>query len=467
MISTRAGFLFTAAVLLAGCASANIQPQDLKALGPAPTAEEVAKVAHGAPLTRLDYLVDGQTYTYEVYGIADAGKDYGLLFQRGKLSAVNIFDIHTYKPEPRTCTFFPPKPNFDVEDCLRKINQSLKDSAVDLRQPVTPDQKTQEMEQDKKAGAVAESVVDTALLAPIVLPAMAIMLPFMGAEHASEKSAQESLHVKLGDPYQDIQARVEQIPERQRSVTQGSGTVLVPGGLTSIPAAAFGLQDGKVIWLQFDPPTACGGGFMLWEKDCRMGDHGRPAPQHFRAKTPPVIDEWENVALYYSPPAHYEVIDRVSGRPRGLFSSSMGHAIEVMKESARKEGATGVLVELKDYAPGQEPTTAPPAGTAAPVYAADSTVPLHNGWASGWAIYVPADADAFLKASQVHGATCDALSQKKDDAKDAYKAIKDTGMPAEITTAQANLQSAEDAADAAYCGDDDWYAEQMTAQNHQ
>lgn len=460
MNSIRPGLLSLAIILLAGCATPSIQQQDLNALGPAPTIEEVSKIAHGPPLNRLDYLVDGQTYTYEVYAVADAGKDYGLLFQSGKLSAVNVFDIHTYKPEPRTCTFFPPKPNFDVEDCLRKITQSLKDSAVDLRQPVTPDQKTQAMEQKEKAGDVTAAAVETALFAPILVPVAVVMLPFMGAEKASQKSAQDSLGVKLGDPYQDIQARVEQIPEKSRSVVQGSGTVLVPAGLTGMPAAAFGLQDGKVIWLQLDPLASC----QIGGDNCRMGDHG-PSTQHFRAKTPPVIDEWENLALYYSPPPNYEVIGPVSGKASGFSSSSrIGNAVEDMKGWARKEGATGVLVDSKPDTPDQEPTAAPAMGTGSPVYGAVSTLPFYGIWTHGSAIYVPADADAFLKASQVHKATCDDLSQKKDDAKDAYKALKDTGTPADIAAAQAKLQSAEDAADAAYCGDDDWYAEQMTGQ---
>lgn len=459
MIRICAGFLLIAVILLAGCATPNIKQQDLSALGPTPTAEDVSKIAHGPPLTRLDYLVDGQTYTYEVYGVADAGKDYGLLFQGGKLSAVNIFDSHTYKPEPRTCTLFPPKPNFDVEDCLRKITQSLKDSAVDLQQQVTPDQKTQEMENDNKAGDVAETAVTAALFAPILLPAAVVMLPFIGAESASRKSAQDSLGVKLGDSYQDIQARVEQIPEKQRSVVQGSGTVLVSAGLTGLPAAAFGLQDGKVVWLQLDPPASC----QMGGNDCRMGDRGSRPKQNLRAKTPSVIDEWENLALYYSPPANYEVIGPVSGKASGFSSSSrIGNAVEDMKGWARKEGATGVLVDSKPDTPDQEPTAAPAMGTGSPVYGAVSTLPFYGPWVHGSAIYVPADADAFLKASQAHGVTCDALSQKKDDAKDAYKAIKGSGAPADIAAAQAKLQSAEDAADAAYCGDDDWYAEQMT-----
>lgn len=455
-----------AATLLAGCASASIQQQDLTALGSAPTAEEVSKIAHGSPLSRLDYLVDGQTHSYEIYEAADTGKRYGLLFQAGRLSAVDVLDAHTYNPGPRICTFFPPKPSFDVEDCLRKITQTAKDTAVDLSQPVTPDQKAIERTQNEKAGAVAEGAVETALFAPIILPVAAVMLPFMGAEKASEKSAQQSLDVKLGEPYQDIQARVEQIPERMRSVTQGSGTVLVSSGLTSIPAAAFGLQDGKVIWLQFDPPATCGGGFMLWEKDCRIGDQGRIV-LHLRSKTPPVIDEWENLAFYYSPPPKFEVIDVVSGKAQGFSAKSrIGNAVEGMKDSARKEGATGVLLDFKADSSGEKPTAMPPMGTGSPVYGAVSTMPMafYAGWFRGWAIYVPADADAFQKASQAHKVTCDDLSQKKDDAKDAYKAIKDAGAPADIAAAQAKRQAAEDAADAAYCGDDDWYAEQMTGQ---
>ncbi|MFI4967329.1 MAG: hypothetical protein ACHQAU_01280, partial [Gammaproteobacteria bacterium] len=257
---------------------------------------------------------------------------------------------------------------------------------------------------------------------------------------------------------------VEQLPERDRSVKDGSGTVLVPGGLTSIPAAAFGLQDGKVIWLQLDPPTSCGEGFILWDKQCRMNTFA-PGHRHVpRKPRSPVIDEWENIAIYYSPPPQFDVLGETSGKVGRGFTSKgrMAGAIEDMKKEARKDGATALLLEAQVDPDGQEAAPAP--GTGTPVYGADATVPLRGAWATTLEIYVSADADAFQKAAQVHGTICDALSQKKDDAKDAYEAVEKTGTPAEIASAQQNLQSAKDAVDAAFCGDDDWYAEQMATQ---
>jgi hypothetical protein len=177
---------------------------------------------------------------------------------------------------------------------------------------------------------------------------------------------------------------------------------------------------------------------------------------------PPVIDEWENVALYYSPPPQFDVLGETTGKAQGAFSgkSRMANAIEDMKKRAQKDGATGVLMYPVDPKIDKQPTAAPAAGTGTPFYGTPGEASFGTLRVSGLEIYVQADADTFLKASPLHATICDALSQKKDDTKDAYKAVKDTGTPDAVAAAKQNLQAAEDAEDAAYCGDDNWYAEQ-------
>jgi hypothetical protein len=468
MTNIRMRLAVAASIALAGCATANIQPSDLNALGSAPTVEEVSKIAHGSPLYRLDYLAGGHTFIYETYEATDTGRYYGMLFQDAKLIAVDVTGRGgAYWPGLRACTLFPPKADLDVDGCFQKFNRTVEAAAVEVAAGVTPDQAAKDRSANDKAGAIAEGTVETVLFAPILIPVAVVTLPVMGAAAAGDNSRRAALDVKLGDSYDDIRSRVEQYPDKYRSIMDGKGTVLIPGAVVPNAAAALGVDGGKVIWIDLIPNTECGGGFMFWGMTCKMGEQSRPPAQHLRAKTAPVMDHWENIALYYSPPANYEVMGRVSGKAQGFSAHSrMGNAIEDMKEWAQKMGATGVLVGLKAIAPGEEPIAAPPPGTGSPVYAADSTVPIYGMRANGWAIYVPTDADAFQKAAQIHGATCDALSQKKDDTKDAYEAVEKTGTPAEITTAQQALQSVKDTADAAYCGDDDWYAEQMAAMKH-
>lgn len=197
----------------------------------------------------------------------------------------------------------------------------------------------------------------------------------------------------------------------------------------------------------------------------RNGDQVQPGVDHRRAQTQPVIDEWENIALYYSPPANYEVINTLVGIEKGFISvDNTNDTVDDLKKLARTEGATGVLVVVPHEMWGAQAAAAPPAGTGSPVYGAK--VPDYWGGARvvGLAIYVPADAEAFQKAAHAHSITCIALTQKKGAAKDAYKAVKGSGTPAEIAAAKQALQAAEDAFDAAYCDDDDWYAEQITGQ---
>jgi hypothetical protein len=263
----------TLIVCLTGCASSGVHSTDLSKLGDKPTIEDVTKIAHGTPYYRLDYLMGDQTFIYEMYEDSDSNRYYGMLFQGGQLIAVNLLDQHqAYRSPMFKCTLFPPTPGMDVEDCFRKFNAAVQANALELRSAAAPtDNHAGVSGQNGEAvGAVAEAVV----LSPILIPAAVVGLPFLGAEKVSEQSARESLDVKLAEPYAEIQSRVEQIPERDRSVTNGNGTVFVPSDLTSIPAAAFGVQDGKVIWIDLAPRSLCGGGFMLWNKDCSMGDHG-------------------------------------------------------------------------------------------------------------------------------------------------------------------------------------------------
>jgi len=466
MTDIKAGLIFAASIALAGCATASIQQSDLNALGAAPTADEVNKVAHGSPLYRLDYLAGGHSFIYETFEASDTARYYGLLFQDGHLVAVDVTgEGQGFWPGLRACTLFPPDAHLDVDGCFRKFNQTAEAAAVKVAAGVAPDQAAKDRNARETTGTVVESAMYTAILAPILIPAMVITLPVMGAAEAGDESRRESLDVKLGDSYDDIRSRVEQYPDKFRSVTDGNGTVLIPGAVVSNASAAFGVDKGKVIWIDLTPSTECGGGFMFWGTTCQMGERTYPSVQHFRARTAPVIDHWENMALYNSAPAYYEVIDGVSGKPSGFSAKSrMDNAIEGMKESARKMGATGVLAEARLLTPDGMAIAAPPAGTASPVYGA-STVPM-GGWAQGLAIYVPADAEAFQKAAQLHATTCDALSQKKDDMKDAYELVKDSGTPNAVAAAKQTLQTAEDAKDAAFCGDDDWYAEQMAAQKN-
>lgn len=468
MAYIRTGSVFAVCIVLAGCATANIQPEDMSKLGAAPTLDDVDKIAHGTPIHRLDYLVDGQTYTFEIYEAADTAKYYGLLFQGGKLTAVDLVSLNFYSLGPGACTLFPPKPGMDVEGCLREANRVLQANTVDLHQPVTPNQQVLRRSAKDTAATAVEGTTYAVLLGPAVvaaaLAANVVILPFIGAEKASEKSAQQSLGVKLGDPYAGaVQARVEQLPERERSVQDGSGTVLVPSGFSSIPAAAFGVEGGKVIWLQLDPPTMCGEGFMVWGMQCRLNTAPPAAWRAPHRPRPPVIDEWENIAVYYTPPPRFDVLGETTGKVGRGFTPKgrMEGALEDMKKDARKDGATALFVYPPNRPADQEPTAAPAAGTGTPAYGPPTTAPFDFLWLRGLELYVPADAEAFQKAAQLHASTCDALSRKKDSMKDAYKAMKDAGTPADVAAAKANLQAAEDAADAAYCGDDDWYAEQM------
>lgn len=72
--------------------------------------------------------------------------------------------------------------------------------------------------------------------------------------------------------------------------------------------------------------AACSSGTIV-----KQGDQNRQ----------PVIDNWQNIYLYFSPPANYEVIGMVTGTGHGLGDETkMENALEGLKEKARDAGAT-------------------------------------------------------------------------------------------------------------------------------
>lgn len=182
-------------------------------------------------------------------------------------------------------------------------------------------------------------------------------------------------------------------------------------------------------------------------------------------KRQPVIDNWQNIYLYFSPPSDYETIGMVTGKGRGLGDESkMQNALEALKEEARDAGATGVLLQSAGIATAGSIGTAAWSGTGSGGFAIGSSVPITNGSITGFAIYVPADAANFTRALQAHQSKCDALSAQKDNLKDALKAVKKTGTDADITAAKKNIDAVEDAQDAEFCREDAWYADQMAVQ---
>jgi hypothetical protein len=184
-------------------------------------------------------------------------------------------------------------------------------------------------------------------------------------------------------------------------------------------------------------------------------------------KRDPVIDESENIALYYTPPAHYEVIGVVTGKGKGgLFHSDqsmMGDAVEEMKDQARDAGATGVLLQSSGLAEAGRINTASATVNGGAVFGVGTSVPIVEGEVSGQAIYVPEDAAAFIKAKAVHQSKCDAMDAKEDSLSAAEKAAKKSGTPADVKKAEQDEDDLDDAEHAEYCGRDAWYADQMQA----
>ncbi|MGH8321398.1 MAG: hypothetical protein ACRESX_01240 [Gammaproteobacteria bacterium] len=158
----------------------------------------------------------------------------------------------------------------------------------------------------------------------------------------------------------------------------------------------------------------------------------------------PVIDNWQNVYLYFSPPAHYEVIGMVTGKGRGFSDEGkMENALEGIKEEAMDAGATGVLLQSAGTVASGSISTATWNSNDYGGYAFGASVPIIRGSVTGLAIYVPEDAANFTKALHAHQSKCDALSAQEDNMKAVLKLAKKTGINADIAAAKHNLQTVE------------------------
>jgi|GEM_PF-6017240 len=456
---------------LAGCSStANIKPDDLSALGPAPTAEEVAKVADGKPLYRLDYLAGGHAFLYETFEAADTERYYGLLFQDGKLAAVDLTDARAASwPELMPCTVFPVDPAQDVDACFQKFNQAALAAAVNVSGDVAPDQAAK----DRKA-ITADKAVDAAvyitLTAPVWVPIAIIALPVMAVSESSHKAEGKPVSVTLGESYEDVRSQVQAYPAKFLSVTDGKGTVLVPGAGTSEVSSAFGVREDKIIWVSLFPRAGCGAGLFDEGTRCVMaGVTAPPGESVPRNPRPPVMDDWRNLAVYYTAPPKFEVLGETQSHAKGFTDKGRTEdALEEMKKQALQDGATAVLVYPDEYPRYQGLPASPPPADGLPIYGEAGEEPQSAQWIRGLEIYVPADAAAFQKAVPLHASECDGLYKREYAAKAAYEAAKDDDSKSkdEVAAAKQVYETANDAEDAAFCGDDDWYAEQMAAQEH-
>lgn len=200
-------------------------------------------------------------------------------------------------------------------------------------------------------------------------------------------------------------------------------------------------------------------GLLIFFAGCSSGTIVEQGPER-----QPVIDNWENMYVYLSPPSNYQVIGIVTGKGRGFSDEGkMENAMEGMKEEARDAGATGVLLQTAGTATVGAIDTATWTSTGSGGFGFGASIPIVRGYATGLAIYVPADAANFTQALQVHESKCNALSAQEEDFEQNLKAAKKAGAKTSIEVAKHTLEVVQNAEDSEFCGRDTWYAKKMSA----
>lgn len=259
------------ALSLVGCASEGFRPDALADASYGESVQDLKAITGSPTWYQLDYLSGGSTYRYESHTANGTAKIYGFLFKNDRLVAVQQLTRPHYSSGLGDCAAFPPNLAVDTGKCLANFTTRFIKGALTLsaHRAVTPDAKLLAREHDEAMGAVAE----TAMLSPLLIVPAIVSLPVLGLENASASATRKSSRIRLGESYAEIQKYVEALPAKARIIRNGDGVAYVPSGIFGMPAAAFGIQDGKVIWITMEPNATCGEGFMFFGMRCWFGTH--------------------------------------------------------------------------------------------------------------------------------------------------------------------------------------------------
>ncbi|WP_126456869.1 hypothetical protein [Sulfuriflexus mobilis] len=254
--------------VLSGCSTSGVNFNAITRLGHHASTEEVSAVTNGNHMFRADYIALGHAYRYETYYGADTGRHHGLLYRDTQLvTIVGRTRGLAFRPEITNCTTFPPLQVNKSSECLDDFTRRVLDDnpahAYLTPYPDKPDASAGSSDEGASLGQAAKTgyaIASTAVFtAPLIVPVAAIGLPVLGHGAISAGNTRQAFSLKLGDHYDDIKDYVESLPEQNRDIRDGYGSVVITAGLIKRPVVVFGMEAHRVTWINMNPYGSCRG----------------------------------------------------------------------------------------------------------------------------------------------------------------------------------------------------------------
>lgn len=249
---------------LSGCATMPpTRIADVRALhyGMQPSAlNETLKQRVMTPQVPLKFALESDEYEVSTFNTGDVQRAYEVVFKDNRLVAV-VDRGALQKPLFGRCLSFPPAPTLDINKCLSTAADDAEHKRVDFTtlNPRKSDPLIAQA-QNESAGDVAMTGTMIALAPEIMVPVYALSIPFLMYESGSEhKLLREAQGIKLGDSLESAERLLGNPPTNMQSTVGSYQVDLFPFGRPRLPGLAVGAINGKIIWIEFSPPAACGG----------------------------------------------------------------------------------------------------------------------------------------------------------------------------------------------------------------
>lgn len=258
---------------LSGCDVNSVKSDTLKRFPYGSKQADVDAAIGDDAIYTFDYLVDSHVYRYQTVHSGDIGRYFGLLFKDGALVSMrSVGGKEGYWSRLRNCELFPFPKGFDSVGCMRSFSDNFTIQGAGYPvELMAPDEAQKDRDRSEAAGTVVEATMVTAITYPVsilILPAFVVA----AASSSSSASDAKKIGIRLGERYEDIRSIAEVLPDTTRDTDGMNGTFYVPSGRSGgFPIAAFGIQDGVVVWMEQSPRAACQGGICWLMNDTTNG----------------------------------------------------------------------------------------------------------------------------------------------------------------------------------------------------
>lgn len=284
------GVLISASCVLSGCDGPSVRSDTLKRFPLGSRQADMGAAIGGDAIYTLDYLVDGHVYRYQTVRSGDLGRYFGLLFKDGVLVSMHaIEEDAAYWSKLRDCELFPFPKGFDSVACMRGYSDQF--TTLGASYPAELDM-PDEAAKSKYRSETAGTVVETAVVMAFTFPVSIVVIPaavIVAGSASGAKAQSQQVNIRLGEKYDDIRSAVEALPDKMRDVEQGDGSFYVPRGdrANGSPIAAFGVQDGIVVWMEQYPRSVCTSSLSSVGAVCWLANDTTDKPGYFFPKGQP------------------------------------------------------------------------------------------------------------------------------------------------------------------------------------